>query len=109
MRSEQNPGRNAFISQKVISNFLGEGQRRSLSPQMASVCRWGSAAAAVFYFGLLFLYPQQIFFRSSCLGFFLSLTFIIYSPPGGFGRQVRAGRRLDPGRAYPGASAYIWH
>ena len=92
MRSEQNPGRNAFISQKVISNFLGEGQRRSLSPQMASVCRWGSAAAAVFILASFFLYPQQIFFRSSCLGFFLSLTFIIYSPPGGSAdRSVPAG------------------
>lgn len=76
------PHGSALSWQSFADNLFGDGCRRMLSPGLARVCRWGSVIAAVYIFSSFFLYPQQIQFRGICLGFFLALSFITYTPPG---------------------------
>lgn len=62
--------------------IMGQGEKRSLSPQLSNVVKWVAIGASLYNMWAVFTYPEVLLQRSIGFGLFFALIFILYTMPG---------------------------
>ena len=58
---------------------MGQGEKRSLSPQLSNVVKWVAIGASLYNMWAVFTYPEVLLQRSIGFGLFFALNFILYT------------------------------